>query len=190
MILAGGDSVRMGYPKPWLAYNESTTFLKQITNVFRKSGINEIVTVINARFATPSWQKELNSVKFLTSLVVNQNSEKGRLHSIRLGLSKISTPFTFIHNVDNPFVDLQICDALLPVDTDDVVIPMYHGKKGHPIVIGKKVMNEILHPAKEYDTLKKVLEGFNIRYVDVGYSSILKNINNPAELAEAIDELD
>ena len=47
IILAGGKSTRMGFPKPWLKHNDNSSFVEKLVNTYSDWGCNRIVVVIN-----------------------------------------------------------------------------------------------------------------------------------------------
>jgi molybdenum cofactor cytidylyltransferase len=190
VILAGGNSSRMGFPKPWLLKGNKT-FLSAIVQDYRDAGIANLVVVLNEKYANYEWIHELEEVKQYAEVIINNAPNKGRLYSLYLGLKSISTSPIFIHNVDNPFVEkevlLELCKAY---DRDfDVIIPSFRKKGGHPILISAKIKEEIVINYDHYESLKTILSKFSKQYVQVGTKSILSNINTPEELDKAQYEL-
>ena len=49
IILAGGNSTRMKFPKPWLKI-DTTTFLEKIIKTYQNFGIQKIILIINQKF--------------------------------------------------------------------------------------------------------------------------------------------
>jgi len=183
IILAGGNSSRMGYPKLWIQNKNGISFLSSIINNYKKCGFSKIVVVINEEFTTIDWKEYFDKIDTHTLIVKNKEQDKGRLHSLYLGLKTIDTDFFYIHNVDNPFVEKEIITLLLEEKiTNGVTIPSYREKGGHPVIISNVVKKEIVTNYKNYNTLKEIFSNFPKRYVQVESSSILKNINTPEEL--------
>jgi molybdenum cofactor cytidylyltransferase len=190
IILAGGNSSRMNYPKPWLKLNHNHTFLSAIISAFKQFGIDDIVVVLNDKFTTNQWTKELLEVREHSTVIPNLHPEKGRLYSLHLGLNKTINNTVFIHNVDNPFVEKEVLQQLsCNIETKGITIPSYQDKGGHPVIINQKVKNEIINNYQHYETLKDIFIGFSKKYIEVNNNSILKNINTPQELEEMKYEL-
>ncbi|MBK9191086.1 MAG: nucleotidyltransferase family protein [Crocinitomicaceae bacterium] len=63
IILAGGRSSRMNYPKPWLKYNDSENFTEAIIDKYNNAGIEEKVLVINADFCSSVYINQINRIK-------------------------------------------------------------------------------------------------------------------------------
>ncbi|MCB9363401.1 MAG: NTP transferase domain-containing protein [Flavobacteriales bacterium] len=183
IILAGGHSSRMGYPKPWLKNDDNVTFLSEIITSYKQFGINEVIVVLNEKFTTREWENELLISSENATIIKNNLVDKGRLHSLQLGLNHSSSDFNIIHNVDNPFVEYKVLAKLLTdIENQEIIIPTYNNKGGHPVIISKNVKNEITNNYNEYSTLKDVFFKFKKKYVDVNSNTILININTPKDL--------
>lgn len=181
--MAGGESSRMGYPKPWIKTKNNECFLQRILNTILQVEVEEVVIVLNEKFNTSQWKKELQSIKNKATIISNSNPQKGRLYSIQLGMQKINNKQVLIFNVDNPYVKKETIKILLSNSCkEDVLIPKYNNKGGHPILINNKIKNEILTNYSSYTTLKEVLNKFNKHYIDVDDKSILININTLDDL--------
>ena len=190
IILAGGHSSRMGYPKAWVKMDNGSTFLSAIVSSFIEFGISEVIVVLNKSFANNDWKEELSAVKQNATIIKNSNPEKGRLYSLQLGLNAIKNDTVFIHNVDNPFIENSVLKLLSNnVELNGITIPSFKEKGGHPVVINRKVKSEIINNYQNYETLKEVFTHFPKKYIEVNSSSILKNINTPQELEELRYEL-
>lgn len=178
LILAGGSSSRMGYPKPWLQFDERTSFLERIIQIYRKAGIEKIVVVINSEFCTTEWSQRMIRVTHQADVMMNNDPEKGRLYSIRMGLNAIDAENTFIHNVDNPqFSQRLIENMILQHGNAGVTIPVTKGKKGHPVLIGKETRELILANAWEFETLREILQRVRPNFVETNDKGILLNMN-------------
>jgi CTP:molybdopterin cytidylyltransferase MocA len=190
IVLAGGDSSRMGLPKSWLELDNGITFLETIVSSFKQFGFDDIVVVLNAKYTKIEWVEELSKIKQYTTIIKNSNPEKGRLYSLQLGLNAIKNDTVFIHNVDNPFIENSVLKLLSNnVELNGITIPSFKEKGGHPVVINRKVKSEIINNYQNYETLKEVFTHFPKKYIEVNSSSILKNINTPQELEELRHEL-
>lgn len=180
VILAGGNSTRMNYPKAWLPYNKQTTFLEHLVDLYKSLECDQIIVVLNHQFVS-NFELILKQIQESATIVINSEPEKGRLHSLKLGLEQISsTGYTFVHNVDMPQVSFQTLDALKRSNPDGYARPIWETKSGHPIVISPGVMTNVLLTDEDI-TLKELLSAHNYMDVLVDDSSIVQNINTPEE---------
>ncbi|MCC7051491.1 MAG: nucleotidyltransferase family protein, partial [Bacteroidia bacterium] len=129
IVLAGGKSERMGYPKPWLKTVNGYSFLENIINTYHNAGIKNIIVVLNANFSNGVWEVQINQLLNKATFALNHSPHLGRTHTIQLGLDKVTTPYVFIHNVDNPFVKKETIITLLKhSDKSQIIKPVYKSK--------------------------------------------------------------
>ena len=183
LILAGGKSQRMNSPKPFLQIN-GRTFLENIVDSYSKSGYKKISLVINHSLLSdiPDEIRADKSVR----IIPNYHPENGRLYSIQLGLSN-APDFTFIHNIDNPFVDKNTIRLMQEnIHPDEYIVPVYNGTGGHPVLIPKKIAKSISSVKNLTLTLRDVLCTFKKREVISGSKNILVNINDWKDYEENV----
>ncbi|MBU1881712.1 NTP transferase domain-containing protein [bacterium] len=99
IILAAGESSRMGQPKAFLEY-QGKTFLDTITDKFRQAGCDPVIVVVPVGFALNS--EELAARKLLYRY--NESPENGQFSSLILGasLAPPSCGAAFFCPVDHP----------------------------------------------------------------------------------------
>ena len=176
VILAGGISSRMGFPKAHLAFNEKESFLKHLVETYYRFGCKQIVVVINQHIVDERVEKIRKSKKAI--FINNGHPEFGRLYSIRLGSSCLQNPeHIFIQNIDSPFVSHETLKKLVAAKTENgFVSPVYQKKGGHPILVSKEVLQMITN-ADENSTLRDVLRNVARTNVEVEDEMVLYNCN-------------
>ncbi|MBI2280331.1 MAG: nucleotidyltransferase family protein [Bacteroidetes bacterium] len=190
IVLAGGNSRRMNYPKPWLIFENNATFLETIINRYKCLGFKKIVISLNKAFFLTDYTDRIEFLELHATIIQNNYPEKGRLYSLYIALKELKeVDFVFIHNVDNPFVDVEVVNTLYKErNSVGSTIPSYQGQAGHPIIIGKIVIDEIINNYEKYETLKEVINQFDKKYVEVNSSNILININTPQDYNKVMNE--
>ncbi len=177
VIPAAGSSGRMGFPKLFLPFDEKENFLQHITGVYNKNSANSIVVVVNKDdFARIDASEYPANVHF----TVNKTPEKGRFYSLMLGVSELKEKNqVFIQNVDNPFIDKDLIRRLLKgIANHDFCVPVYDKKPGHPVLINRRVMNEIVNTGNpETQNLRLLLKHCDRGEVQVKTADIHANIN-------------
>jgi CTP:molybdopterin cytidylyltransferase MocA len=183
IVLAGGNSSRMNFPKPWLVFEDNTTFLETIINRYKSVGFKKIVVSLNKTFFLTDYTDRIEFLELHATIIQNSCPEKGRLYSLYIALKELKeVDFAFIHNVDNPFIDAEVINTLYKErKLNGTTIPTYKQKAGHPIIIGKIVIDEIINNYEKYETLKEVINQFDKKYVEVKSPNILTNINTPQD---------
>ena len=171
----------MGSDKALLSVGNGKTFANHLVGCFGKYGCKPVVLVVNEQFDIAPF----NAESLVT--VVNHNLEKGRSWSILLGLKQVPRGCAcFIQNIDNPFLEPGLLDKLFgSVVPDGYAIPVYHGRGGHPILLGCNVV-DFLRQQQELPDFRQALKQF--RKVEVPHhdKQILWNINTPDDYEEFI----
>lgn len=183
IILAGGKSERMGLPKTWLKLNDERSFAEHILSCYQQVLLDECVLVLNGKHRNKMEENKLNPYLANLKVVSNSFPDNGRLFSIKHGINNLTTDYVFIHNIDQPYIDVKTLELMMKYKEDDtVVVPRHESRGGHPVLIGKQIVNEIKEHYTKYDTLKEVFANFTIKYIDVDTPDVLTNINTPEEL--------
>lgn len=180
IILASGRSERMGRPKALLMWDKSRTFLEKIIQEYLAAGCEKIICTVNKQVLSHCKPYgNFPGVQF----VFNQHPEWGRMYSITLGLKEIGkSQFCFIQNVDNPFINSETIKKIFASgDHETWCSPEFCGVGGHPVLLSKFVINEILAGNNLAVTLQQVLQQFPKKIVQLENDSILRNINTPED---------
>src|SRR5262245_3447223 len=108
IILAAGESSRIGSPKALLKIN-TETFVDRIANVLRSAGIQNILVVAGAHY-----DEIRKNAKGLT-VVFNPQHSLGQFSSLQTGLREIptATESVIVWPVDLPLVKKETITALL-----------------------------------------------------------------------------
>lgn len=191
IVLAGGKSSRMNFPKPWLIFNNNTTFLETIISNYNRAAFKKIVISLNKSFFLTELADKIEILKQKATFVENNYPEKGRLYSLYIALKELKTfDFAIIHNVDNPFIEEEVFNILYKERLlNGTTIPSYQKQSGHPIIIGNIIINEIINNYEKYNTLKDIIDRFDKKYVEVNSPKILININTLQDYNNIMNEL-
>ena len=181
VILAAGKSERMKEMKAFLRFDETHSFIDRIVENYSSWGCREIVIV-----TSPDACRRINTEKNIpewVSLIVNDHLDFERFYSVKLGIGAINTsPFCFIQNIDNPFIDEEILDYLYQYRSPEQYIsPVFMEKGGHPVLLNRKNMKQILSWPENSATFKEVLSTMDSRRIEMQDERVLVNINNPGD---------
>ena len=139
IVLAAGKSERMGRPKALLPLRGST-FLENILATIKHSAIAETVVVVGHHADTI-----LAAIQVEHS-VINADYEKGMTTSIQAGIRELASGVdgAMLFLVDHPIVEPATIDALIGhFRPGCIVLPTYQGRRGHPVLFSRTVMEEI-----------------------------------------------
>jgi molybdenum cofactor cytidylyltransferase len=188
VVLAAGVSTRMGKPKFLLKFDRDSYFLENIIKGYRSFGTREVIVVVNDTGSSYLNEHEIYKESEI-KIVVNHHPEWDRFFSLKTGLKSLKNKKqqVFVHNVDNPFVNLTVLEAMAEKSTEsDFISPAFHGKGGHPILISEKVVNEVVTEKHDALNLKEFLRRYSKYSVEVDDENILVNINTPEDYKNII----
>ena len=183
VILAGGKSDRMNFPKPFLPYDSKRTFVEKVVSEYKNFGCKKNILVLNEDLNCSTWNEFLSNLSKETLIVYNRYSDLGRFYSLQLGIKALENDdYCFVQNIDSPFIGSDILQKLYDSKINNgYVVPEYEGKGGHPILIGSDVINSIKEEEDISINLKDKLRQFNRKMVDSGSDKVLININTLEE---------
>jgi CTP:molybdopterin cytidylyltransferase MocA len=175
LILAAGESRRMGSPKALLDFR-GETFLDRLIRTF-SAHCAPVIAVLGA---------EADRIRAglrrpdLASFVLNPDYHLGQITSMQCGLRAVPADaggvlFTL---VDHPNVR-ETTLALLLTENAEAAIPLYEGRRGHPVFFSRALVPEFL-ALDSGASAKTVLQrhAAGIRYVDVDDPGILDDVDD------------
>lgn len=179
LLLAAGHSSRMGTPKWQLRMPSGEFFAGYLYRRFKEFGCNVRMVVNSDDFAAISSDEELKNIP----LVLNSRPDLGRFYSLRCGLEQLpEASHCFLHNIDNPFVEPGLLEVLQTALGDhDYVLPEYQGRGGHPLLISRAMVLQVLQQKEPWPDLRSFIENFHGKRVSVEFPQILFNINTPED---------
>jgi molybdenum cofactor cytidylyltransferase len=182
IILAAGESRRMGFPKALLRYRDET-FLDTLIGQFA-ARCQPVIVVLGAQ-AERIREHTLRPATF----VINADYQRGQTGSMQCGLRAVPAGvegvlFTL---VDHPAVSPATLDALLggaaPVIEPGgplVRVPRHQGRRGHPIWFSSQLIAEFLE-LPENGAARDVVRGHaaQTEFLDMDDAGILADIDDP-----------
>jgi molybdenum cofactor cytidylyltransferase len=145
ILLAAGESNRMGQPKQLLPFGQSTIVERTIDNLLN-SAVSETIVVLGYRDEEIRKTIAGKPVK----LVINPDYQQGMSTSIIAGLKQVDkrARAVLIALSDQPFVDSQIITSLVQAfiaNKRGIIIPVYQGRRGNPVIFAIKYKGELLN---------------------------------------------
>lgn len=176
LILAAGESRRMGFPKPLLGYR-GETFLGRLARLFSER-CDPVVVVLGARADEVRGSLPAGAAR----CVLNEDWANGQTSSFLRGLREIpaDAPGVLFSLVDHPAVAPETLDALLAAG-GRLRIPRFEGRRGHPIWFSRDLLPEFLAlppGAAARDVIRAHYP--EAVWVDVADPGVLADIDDPA----------
>jgi molybdenum cofactor cytidylyltransferase len=186
ILLAAGESRRMGYPKPLLRIGPDT-FLEVLARAILQS-VNRLIVVIGAhreavRAAIPADAR--------IAAVENPDYLRGQLSSIKAALPQIGREAgaAMIHLADHPMVQPETFCAVVDEfrrGGKPIVIARHDGRRGHPVLFARELFAELAAAPEEQGARAVVArDPARVAYVDVDDAGILTDLDTPEDLARA-----
>lgn len=178
IILAAGESKRMGSPKMLLQYKGKTIIENVIDNV-TASEADKTLLVLG------SYGDEI--LKVIGVLPVkhcyNENYKLGMLSSVKCGFNFLPgvTGAALIFLGDQPMIGTDIINIVIEAyrrEGKGIVMPVFKNKRGHPVLIDLKYRKEVenLDPEEGLRGLARKF-GDDVLEVKVNTQDILKDID-------------
>jgi len=144
ILLAAGESKRMGKPKQLMPLGSSTILEQAIDNLLN-SAVDEVIVVLGYKAEEITKTIAAKPVK----IIVNPNYRQGMSTSIIAGLILVDSQAQAVMLAlgDQPLVDSQTINQLIDEfynHDKGIAIPTYQGKRGHPIIFAIKYKPELL----------------------------------------------
>ena len=186
ILLAAGESRRMGFPKPLLRIgNESflTRTLRSMLEVARD------VVVVTGAYQQPVRDEIPHGPRL--RIVHNADFERGQLSSLKcaIGATSADVDGVLVHLADHPLVQGATFRALAEkyeVTRAPILIARHRGQRGHPALFAKGVFSELLAaPDSEGARFVVNADPARVVYVDVEDPGVTLDLDTPEDLRRA-----
>jgi molybdenum cofactor cytidylyltransferase len=182
LILAAGQSKRMGQPKMCLPWGEKTV-LEQVIDTFKAVSVDQILVITGG----DREQVEM-LVGELAQVVFNPEFAKGEmLSSVQVGLARIKpkTKAVLVALGDQPQVQKRCVQLVMDAYHESgasIIVPSFKMRRGHPWLVAHPHWDEILRMDSP-DSLRGFLHRHadEICYVTVDSDSILQDLDTPED---------
>jgi molybdenum cofactor cytidylyltransferase len=181
LILAAGESSRMGRDKALLRYR-GRTFLETINGTLRQAGVRRITVVLGHHAEEIRRAVDVDNA----NIVINSDYRLGQTSSLQAGLRSLDTPEVgaiLLCLVDHPAVSSGSLRAMIQTFRESgapIIVPSFQGRRGHPVLISRSLFEELLSldsslgadaVIRRYDHARQTVE--------VPDSGILVDIDDP-----------
>ena len=144
IVLAAGESTRMGSPKLLLPI-EGKSLLQHVIDNALQSKVSEVIVVLGAD--ATKLRREIKQSQ--VQIIENTSFKEGLSSSLKVGLQAISpqAQAVLILLADQPLVSHAVIDALIDKYEESgsiIVAPVYNGKRGNPVLFDSSLIPELL----------------------------------------------
>jgi molybdenum cofactor cytidylyltransferase len=179
IILAAGESSRLGQPKQNLLFN-GQTLLQRTVNSAQQSKCKPVIVVLGAN-------NDAITIPRGVTVLYNKDWREGMASSIRTAISEInkdiSVDKTIIMLCDQPFVSTELLNILIDKQTETsklIVASAYSGTTGAPVLFARSLFAELLL-LQGREGAKKILQAHPNEIVTVPFGQGSIDIDTPGD---------
>jgi len=182
MVLAAGKSTRMGQQKLLMPF-EGNSMVVTIVNKISRTNSNPAVVVTGHE--KTSIEEELKGLN--VQFAFNEKFEEGMLSSVQTGVAALDLDVAgfLVFLGDQPMVSEMVINRLIAVyqkTSKGLLVPTFHGKRGHPVLIDAKYREEIGTLPQETGLRKLFLNHpDDILEIEFDSDAVLKDIDTPGD---------
>jgi molybdenum cofactor cytidylyltransferase len=151
VVLSAGESSRMGRPKALLPI-DGQTFIERIVAALKQTKVGKIIVILghNAR----ELQSKISHLP--VEILINTDYKLGQLSSLQLAVRNLQPDLDcdgmLVHLVDHPYLAPALVEEMIRrfYETKKrIIVPKFHGKRGHPVIFSNALFDEILSAPME-----------------------------------------
>jgi len=187
VILSGGASSRMGSPKALLAY-QGRPFLEHLLEVTAQPQIGVRRVVLGAHAEPIAKAIHLKA----DEIVINEDWERGQLTSIQAALRSLppGTRGILLCLIDHPLISADLVQQLIELfekSGKPIVLPLYQGRRGHPMIFSATLYDELLHAPLETGARAVVwAHSGDVEELRTNEEGCVLNLNDPDTMQKAL----
>ena len=180
VILAAGYSSRAGAFKMELDVHGKTVIERCIDGMI--DICSRIIVVGGYRI-----ERVQEILKDYTKVEVYYNSQydKGMFTSVKEGMKHVRGDRFFFTPGDYPLISPEVCRQLIATP-GKIVIPVFNGRKGHPVLFSREVTAEILGEDDDYN-LRDYIHSQGFQGLDVDDEGILMDVDTPEDYQKVLE---
>ena len=188
VLLAAGESTRMGQQKALLPWGGRTLVEYQVGTLL-DAGALEVVVVLGYRAER---LRPLVEAFPKAKAVLNLRYKTGKSSSVRAGLRRVdpAADAVLVLSVDQPR-SLEVVRKVMAAYAESgapITYPAYRGKGGHPSVFSARLLPEMLRVRESRQGLREVVERHraDVCKVELGDPDVLLDLNRPEDYERAM----
>jgi molybdenum cofactor cytidylyltransferase len=186
IVLAAGESSRMGRSKALLRVPGDETFVTSLLRTLHAAGLADVAVI--GRPADDPLRAEVARLHTAISYLENPRSQLGQLSSLLIGIdyaASVGARGALVLPVDAPTVRVSTVSAVLrafEIAPASIVRATYCGRHGHPVIFPSSVFDE-LRAADLSVGAKAVMhrDPDRVLNLDVADPGVLLDVDDPAD---------
>jgi molybdenum cofactor cytidylyltransferase len=146
VVLAAGESSRMGRPKALLPI-DGQTFIERIVAALKQTKVGKIIVILGHNGS----ELEAKISHLPVQILINTDYKQGQLSSLQLAVRYLQADTDcdgmLVHLVDHPYLAPALVEEMIRrfyATKKRIVVPKFHGKRGHPVIFSNALFGELL----------------------------------------------
>jgi molybdenum cofactor cytidylyltransferase len=192
VVLAAGQSSRMGAPKQLLPWGKTTVLGQTIENL-QRSLVNEVVVISGFQAEAV---REVAARYGAKTLVNDDFEDGGMISSVRTALRALpeNREAILVMLADQPMIEPATIDILIKAwlgNQGELIAPVFNGRRGNPVIFGRRYFDELFAVSRGADP-REVLKrrADEIEMVDVDSETILHDLDRLEDYERWRPEID
>ncbi len=187
IVLAAGESKRMGTPKMLLSYGENT-MIETVIDRILQSRVKNLTLILGA--GKEAIEEKISGRP--VHICLNPDYRKGMFTSVLRGFETVppDTGAIMVFLGDQPMILPELIDRIIgawQASDKGIVVPVYHKKRGHPVLIDSRYRDAVpeLDPEKG---LRSLMAQFpeDVLELDTEYSAVMRDIDTATDYQREI----
>jgi molybdenum cofactor cytidylyltransferase len=190
IILAAGESKRLGKPKQLLSF-DGNTLLARVAITACESGLNPVIAVLGAN------DDKISATLNIPDIIVVKNDDwkEGMASSIRIGLTSMLELSPQVDGVivlvcDQPYLNQDLIKALIEAQRDSglpAAAASYGGKLGTPALFHKSLFPELMSLSGDTGA-RKILDKMRDDVVAIDFEMGIVDIDTQEDYERLLNE--
>jgi len=182
VLLAAGESQRMGRPKGLLSWGDATLIEYQLRRLL-DAGLDRVIVVLGHAWEQIAPLAGGENVE----IVVNDRYREGRASSVRAGAGAVwdEDEAVLVLAVDQPRPATLLSRLLQAHRTGGglITVPTFEGRRGHPALYSGALTPELRQVTEESQGLRALARAHarHVKEVPLDDPTVLLDINTPEE---------
>jgi molybdenum cofactor cytidylyltransferase len=177
----------MGQPKPLLPFGNRTVIRHCLDNII-EAGIKDVIVVVGS-----DGDEIATALRGLPAVFVKNNSRESEMvASVRIGLHALEDRVSgvLICLTDHPLTSPATLAALVlghQVMPEKIIIPAYRGKRGHPTLFPRSVIEEVFSGNNLRDVISR--DSGRLLVIDVGDEGVVLDMDTREDYENIVRKL-
>lgn len=168
VVLAAGESSRMGRPKALLPI-DGQTFIERIVAALKQTKVGKIIVILGHNGS----ELEAKISHLPVQILINTDYKQGQLSSLQLAVRYLQADTDcdgmLVHLVDHPYLAPALVEEMIGrfyATKKRIVVPKFHGKRGHPVIFSNALFGELLSAPMD-EGAKAVVNAHRIETLEI-----------------------